>query len=233
MKAIFKKEFKSFFATPIGYLFIAINMFFLSLSFVYIYSYGSPAIEGVISSSYIINTFLLPIITMRLFSDESRFKTDQVLFTSPVSITGIVLGKFFAALCLYALGQAITLLFEMIILSYVDISILPYLYALFGSMLLGAAIISIGMFISSLTDSVVMAGVFSLIVNIIVAFSNSFATLISNDIVTFILSKIAFLDIAGHFSKPVVSIPDIVYFLSIIVAFLFLSVRSLERKRYM
>ncbi|MBR0466942.1 MAG: ABC transporter permease [Clostridia bacterium] len=232
MKAIFKKEFKSFFSTPIGFIFLAINAFFLSFYFVIIYSYGSPAIEEVISSTYIINTFLLPVITMRLFSDESRLKTDQVLLTSPVKISGIVLGKFFAAICLYALSQAITIIFEIIILSYVKMSILPYLYALLGSLLLGAAIISIGMFISSLTESVVIAGVFSLITNIIVIFANSFASLFSNKAVVYILSKIAFVSVAANFSTPVFSIPDIVYFLSIIIAFLFLTVRAVERKRF-
>ncbi|MBR3145592.1 MAG: ABC transporter permease [Clostridia bacterium] len=232
MKAIIKKEFKSFFSTPIGFIFLAINAFFLSFYFVIIYSYGSPAIEEVISSTYIINTFLLPVITMRLFSDESRLKTDQVLLTSPVKISGIVLGKFFAAICLYALSQAITVIFEIIILSYVKMSVLPYLYALLGSLLLGAAIISIGMFISSLTESVVIAGVFSLITNIIVIFANSFASLFSNKAVVYILSKIAFVSVAANFSTPVFSIPDIVYFLSIIIAFLFLTVRAVERKHF-
>ena len=232
MTAIFKREFKSYFLNPIGYIVLAVNFFFLSVYFTYLYSLGSAAIEDVIASMHFIQVFTMPVITMRLFSDERKHKTDQVLFTAPVKLSGIVLGKFFAAFCLYALCLSPTLVFEIIILSHVKISILPYLYSLLGSLLLGGALISIGMFISSLTESVVIAAVMTLITDIIVLFANSFAMLFGNDTLSNILSKIAFVDVASRFSVQVFSIPDVVYFLSIIAAFLFLSVRSIDRKRW-
>lgn len=232
MLAVFKREFKAYLTAPIGYIVLAVNFFFLSVYFTYIYSYGSSAIEDVITSMYFIIVFTMPVITMRLFSEDRKQKADQVLFTSPVTIWGITAGKFLAALCLYALSLSPTLLFEGIILIHVSVNVLPYLYSLFGALLLGGALISIGMFISSLTESVAVAAIFTLIVNIIVVFANSFAAIIGNDTVTAILSKIAFVDVASRFSVQVFSVPDVVYFLSIIAAFLFLSVRSVDRKRW-
>lgn len=232
MAAIFKREFKSYFATPIGFIILAVNSFFLGVYFVYIYTYGSSNIEDVISSMYFIEVFIMPVITMRLFSDDRKQKVDQVLFTAPVKLRSIVLGKFFAALSLYALSLSLTVLFEIIILSHVTVSILPYLYSLLGALLLGGALISIGMFISTLTESVAVAAIITLITDIIVVFANTFASIFNIDILTNFLSKIAFVDVAARFSVQVFSIPDIFYFLSIIAAFLFLSVRSIDRKRW-
>lgn len=232
MLAIFKREFKSYFATPVGYIILAVNTFFLSLSFVYIYQYGSSMIQDVISSIYLIDVFIMPIITMRLFSDDRKQKVDQVLFTAPVKISAIVMGKFFAAFALFALSLSSTVFFEAVILTHVTVSVLNYLYALLGCLLLGAALISIGMFISSLTESVVVAGIFTLIIDIVVIFANSFSAIFNIDAISAVLSKIAFVDVANRFTVQVFSIPDIVYFLSIIAAFLFLSVRSIDRKRW-
>ena len=232
MLAIFKREFKSYFATPVGYLILAFNTFFLNVFFIFIYQDGSAAIEDVISSIYLIEIFVMPVITMRLFSDDRKQKVDQVLFTAPVRISSIVLGKFFAALALFALSLSSTIFFEITILSHVSANILIYLYALLGSLLLGAALISIGMFISSLTENVAVAGILTFVVDFVVVFASTLAVIINNDIVTEILSKIAFVDVSAIFSVQVFSIPDIVYFLSIIAAFLFLSVRSIDRKRW-
>ena len=232
MKAIFKREFKSYFCTPIGYIVVAALYFFLGLYFSMIYSYGLPRIEIAIGSMNTVVIFVMPIITMRLMSEDRRQKVDQALLTAPVSLTAIVLGKFFAALAVFAIGFLPTIIFEIIIMSLVSVNILSYLYIMLGMMLFGAALISIGMFISSLTESSVISAIVTLIVNILVLYMSNFATMVETKWIATIFEKIAFINVFESFAESIFSIPNVIYFLSISAAFLFLCVRSLEKKRW-
>ena len=232
MKAVFKREFKAYFSNPLGFIILAIYYFFLGSYFSLIFSYGAANIGDVLLAMTMVIVFTMPVITMRLLSEDRRQKVDQVLFTAPVKLSSIVFGKFFAALCLYALCFAPTVIYEIILMSYVSFNIIPYLYAMLGVLLLGGVLISIGMFISSLTESIAVSAVLTLIVNIVALYISSLATIVDSDILTKIAEKLAFVDVFQNFGKQVFSVPDIVYFLSIIAIFLFLSVRSLEKRRW-
>ncbi|MBQ6847659.1 MAG: ABC transporter permease [Clostridia bacterium] len=248
MSAIFKREFKSYFTTPVGYIVLAAFYFFLGLYFYMIFSSGSPQIGNVIIAMTTVTVFIMPILTMRLMSDDRRQKVDQVLLTAPVKIWSIVLGKFFAAFSVYALAFAPTVFFEIIILSKVTVSVLPYLYALLGILLLGGALIAMGMFISSLTESPAISAILSLIINVLVLYMSSFTSMITvpEGSTTFFgkiwekivsgfmlfLEKAAFISVSESFSETIFSVMDIIYFLSIIAIFVFLSVRSLEKRRW-
>lgn len=248
MSAIFKREFKSYFSTPVGYITLAAFFFFLGYCFSIIYSYGSPDVATVVMAMSSIVIFIVPILTMRLMSEDKRQKVDQVLLTAPIKLSDIVFGKFFAALAVYAIGFAPTVIFQIIIAFYVDINILAYLYALFGAMLLGGVLISIGMFISSLTESPVIAGVLTLVINILTLYMSSFSQMISVpegstgffskiwawivEVFVNFLDKTAFISVFEKFGENVFRVTDVVYFISIIVAFIFLSIRSLEKRRW-
>lgn len=232
MAAVFKRELKSYFTTPVGFIILAAFYFFLGLYFEMIYSYGSPDVPYVINVMYSIAIFATPIITMRLLSEDRRQKVDQVLFTSPVTITGVVMGKFLAALALYAIAFAPTVIFEIIVASYVSVNLLTFLYSLLGALLLGAALIAIGMFISSLTESPALSAILSLVINIVVLYMGSFASMVKSSFFVKIFESLAFLTVFENFSTEIFSVPDVVYFLSITVAFIFLSVRSLEKRRW-
>lgn len=232
MTAIFKREFKAYFATPIGCIILAAYYLFLGIYFELLYSYGAPYIQDIILAMTTIIVFTVPVITMRLMSEDRRQKVDQALLTAPVKLSGIVLGKFFAALAVFALGFAPTVIFEIIFAIHVSVNVLHYLYALIGILLLGAALISIGMFISSLTESPIVSVILTLVVNILILYMDSFASMISVGWISNIASKMAFVGAVESFGQQLVSIPDIIYFLSITVAFLFLSVRSLEKRRW-
>lgn len=232
MSAIFKREFKSYFCTPVGYIVVAALYFFLGLYFSMIYSYGAPSIEVVIVSMSTVIIFVMPVITMRLMSEDRRQKVDQALLTAPVSLTSIVLGKFFAALAVFAIGFLPTIIFEIIIISHVSVNILTYIYALLGIFLLGSALIAIGMFISSTTESSVVSAIITLIVNILVLYMSSFASMVSVEWLATVFEKLAFISVFESFADSIFSIPNIIYFLSITAAFLFLCVRSLEKRRW-
>ena len=125
MLAIFNREFKSYFISPIGYIFLAAFTFFESMFFTMVYSAGSTQVEQIIASVTSVVVFALPILTMKMLSEDRRQKVDQVLLTAPVKLTSIVLGKFFAAFAVFALGFAPTIIFELIIMSFVTVNVLP------------------------------------------------------------------------------------------------------------
>lgn len=232
MLAVFKREFKSYFSTPIGYIAIAAYFFFLGLYFSVYYSQGSPDLASVIASMSTITIFTVPILTMRLMSEDRRQKVDQALLTAPVSLTGIVMGKFLSALAVYAIGFAPTVIFEIIIISYVTVNIMSYIYALLGAILLGGALISIGMFISSLTESSVISGILTLVINILIIFMSSFSSMVKTEWLATAINKLAIMSAFENFATNMFSIANIVYFLSIMAIFIFLSVRSLEKRRW-
>ena len=232
MGAIFKREFKAYFQNPIGYIFLAAFYFFLGLYFYIIYSAGSPDMYAVILSMSTVTVFAMPIITMRLMSEDRRQKVDQALLTAPVKLTSIVLGKFFAALALFAMGFIPTVIFEIVILSYLSVGLVAYIYSLFGIILLGGALIAIGMFISSLTESPVVSAIISLIINFMALYMSSLADMVKVEWIKNIINKAAFMNAFESFGESVFSVSNIVYFLSIIAAFLFLCVRSLEKRRW-
>ena len=123
MSAVFKREFKAYFSTPIGYIVLAAFYFFLGLYFYIIYSGGSPYIEACIIAMSTVAVFTMPVLTMRLMSEDRRQKVDQALLTAPVKITSVVLGKFLAAFAVFALGFAPTVIFEIIVASYVSVNV--------------------------------------------------------------------------------------------------------------
>ena len=247
MLAIFKREFKSYFTTPIGYIFLAAFNVFLGFYFSLLFSASSPDIVVVIMAMSFICIFAVPIITMRIMSDDKRQKVDQVLLTAPVKLTSIVLGKFFAALAVFGLGFAVTIIYEVIFASVASINILPYIYVLIGTMLLGGALIAIGMFISSLTESAAVSAILTIVVNLVMLnvadmtssisaptgddwFSKAIGWIV--DVLKNFANEIAFINVYNSFGESLFSLVDIIYFLSIIGFFLFLCVRSLEKRRW-
>ncbi len=232
MSAIFKRELKAYFSTPIGYIFLAAFYFFLGLYFSLIYSYGAPETTMVVMNMSTVVIFALPILTMRLMSDDKRQKVDQALLTAPVKLTGIVMGKFLAALAIFAIAFAPTVIFEIIVIAYVPINVMSYIYSLLGVLLLGGALIAIGMFISSLTESAVISAILTLVINILVLYMSSFASMVNVEWIAKIFEKAAFINAFESFGENIFSIADIIYFLSIIAVFLFLCVRSLEKRRW-
>ena len=232
MRAIFKREFKAFFATPVAYIILAAFYLFSGYYFSINYTLGTPEVHNIIMALSTIIVFVTPLLTMRLMSDDRRQKTDQALLTAPVSLYGIVLGKFFAALAVFSLGFAPTIIFEIIVLTMVEVNVLSYLYALLGAILLGAALIAIGMFISSLTESSVVSAILTFVINIVIIYASGLASSISVSWLATAVEKIAFINAFDNFGSTTFSIPDVFYFLSITAAFLFLSVRSLEKRRW-
>ena len=179
--------------------------------------------------------FAVPILTMRLMSEERKQKTDQALLTAPVSLWGIVLGKFFAAFTIYALAFAPTFIFQLIFaanISTYSVNWLIYISVLLGVLLYGAALISIGLFISSLTESQVVSAVLGIVASLLIGLMDSFASMFGNATVTKLVEYISFSARYETFSIGIIDISNIIFFVSIVGAFTFLTVRMLEKRRW-
>lgn len=234
MGAIFRKEFRSFFTSPVGYIVLAVMVFFAGLFFVS-YNIGSYSADltGVFSSLFMVTLLVLPLVTMRLFSEEKRQKTDQALLTSPVSLTGIVLGKFFAALLMLVLSIAILLVFAIIIAFQVTPDWTVILGNFIGLLLVGGLIISIGLLISSLTESQLIAAIATVGISFILLIMDSVASQFSSfKLLTTVINFLSVSQRYDSFTSGIIAYDNVIFFVSMQALVLFLTVRVLDRKRW-
>lgn len=232
MVAVFKREFKSYFTNPLGFIIIAVFTLFSGMAYSMVFAAGSPDVQGVVNFMSTVVIFATPFISMRLISEDRRQKVDQVLFTAPVTVTGIVLGKFLAAMALYTVGLAALFVYPFITAFHISIDWVIYLYALLGILCLGAVMISIGMFISSLTESPVVSAASTFAVFLAVMLFGSYTAGSTSPVIEFITKAISFIDRFYSFISGVADLSDLVYMLSVAALFVFLTVRSVERRRW-
>lgn len=165
MWAVIKKELKSYFCTPIGYVFIGVFLFAFSISFYFtVLGYGNVNYEYIFYSlpTILVLAFIIPLLTMRSFAEERKSGTEQLLLTSPLSITKIVLGKFIAATFIAIITEVITLIYFGILCYFGIPHITTALATLFGFLLFMMAYISFGLFASSITENQIIAGIISI-----------------------------------------------------------------------
>lgn len=175
---------------------------------------------------------MLPLLTMRLFSEERKYKTDQVLLTSPINITPLVLGKFLSALTVYFGCTVFTLIYAVVFCFFVSPSWPLVIGNIFGATLFGAAFIAVGMFISSTTESQFVAAMGSFSIATIFVILDVIPLRTDNEIVIKLVNYISFVGRYTPFKNGILDISSIVFFLSITAAFIFLTVRVLEKRRW-
>ena len=233
MIAVLKREFKSYFTNPIGWVILAVFTFFVGMFFSVIYKSGTPSVEGVVSVMSTIAIFATPFITMRLLSEDRRQKVDQVLLTSPVSLWGLVFGKFFATLAIFMMGYSMTIVFQIIIVfQNVTINWLVYIANILGIALMGSALIALGIFISSMTENQLVAAVVSFTVSFLIYMLDNFASMINNNIITKVVGWVSFVGRYNTFVEGVIDYSNAIFFLGFAAIFIFLTVRVLEKRRY-
>ncbi|MBP5617520.1 MAG: ABC transporter permease subunit [Clostridia bacterium] len=233
MSAVYKRELKGYFISPIGYLVIVFYSAVYLILFRGLLASAMPQISLFYSYAFIPTLFLMPILTMRSFSEERRQKTDQALFTAPVGLTGIVMGKFFAALTVFAFAQIPTLLMTAVFAGFgASIDLLGLFCCLLGSFLVAGALIAIGIFLSCLTDSQVLAAVGGIVVSVLLATLDTLASILNIDLLNTVANWISFTGRFATFTTGVLDYANTVFFLSFIAVFLFLTVRVQEKRRW-
>jgi len=161
MFSIYKKEVRAYFTQMMGYIFLAFMTILVGLFFTMLnLNFRSANFQNVLSNTTIFFLFMVPILTMRLFSEEARHKTDQLLFTSPLTVTQIVMGKFLAALTLFLIATGITALFPLMLSYFAESMPASRIVGTYiGWVLVGVCCIAVGVFISVLTDNQIIAAV--------------------------------------------------------------------------
>lgn len=286
MKAILERELKAYFRSPTGYVFSAFLLLFVGI-YTMVYNLKSyyANFEFVLDSMSFVFMIIIPFLTMRMISEDRKQKTDQLLYSLPMSTGKIVLGKYFASLLVLALPTAIMCAYPIILFMYGSINFLTAYSSILAFFLLGATLIAVGMFISSVTESQVVAAILSFIVILVNFFISDLSNFISSSSATsFIALAIAIILLAliiklltknGIFAvifaliceagltlllyvKPVVfeglfpsimksfsvfdrfyrfvsgvfDLTSIVYFAMVSMVFVYLTVQSLEKRRW-
>ena len=233
MIAIFKKEFRNYFMSPIGYIFVAVFTFLASMFFTSGILMSQKAdISIMFSDINLIYLFLAALLTMRLLSEEKNKKTDQLLLSSPVGVTEIVMGKYLAAMAVFGVTIIISLVYPAIMFKFGNPSVSEVIGSYIGFILLWGAFIAVGVFISSLTESQIVAAIVSIGSGLLISYIDTIAGSIGIDFVQSILSSISFTTPYQNFAVGLIRLSDIIFFLSVSTLFNFFTVKVLERRRW-
>jgi len=234
MTAIFKREMRAYFTDPLGYVFIAVFVFACNASF---YLFNLSAYRSDFSDVFflMISFFLIlliPLMTMRLWSDEKKQKTDQLLLTAPVSTTGVVLGKFTAALGLFMIALSFTAVYPILVNWKGVLDVGKTVGNYIGVVLVAAAYISVSLFVSSLTKSQIVSAICSILALALFWGMDFLITFTTSE---FLASMFEFLSIISRYRNifiGVLPLSDVFYFISVSGIFLFLTSRVIEKQRW-
>ena len=224
MFAIYKKELKSYFLSPTGYITIGLFLLIFSLFF-YL---TTVSVGGYDIGNLYFNTarygllIIVPILTMRMFAEERKNGTEQLLLTSPRSTTEIVLGKFLAGVSVIVITLIFSLIYYAILCFFKAPNLVPTLVMILGFLLVGMAAISIGMFISSLTENQIISAVVT-----IVFFVSSWFLPNLND-------NFSIIDLMSNYQKfpaGLISMSEVVNLLGITVVFILFTIIIMQRKK--
>ena len=233
MGAIYRREIGAFFSSAIAYIFLAVFYFFYAFFFSMGCLYSSTTDMSVVfSSMFMVILFLIPILTMRLMSEEKKQKTEQGLLTAPVSLTEIVLGKYLSALTLYTLGIVIFFVYALILAYFGKVSWTMILSNCLALFLLGGAFIAVAMFVSALTENQIVsaiAGMFSLLLLYLL---DSVSSVVSWEWLSTLLTKLSFYTRYYEFTQGIFDLSSVLFYISVIVLFNFFTVRVFEKRRW-
>lgn len=233
MGAIYRRELRNYFTSPIAYLFLGVLYFFSGI-FLFIMSLqnGISNIPGIIDNIYYFVIYLVPLITMRIFSEDRKNKTDQALITAPVTTVAIVLGKYLAAFTVYFIACSIYILYAIIFAFYAPLMWGTIFTSFLGILLVGAAIIAMGAFISCLTENQVIAAIGGFGVSFLITLINSIASIVPSGFLSKLIRGLSFYSKFSTFTSGQLNISDVLFFVSVIALFLYYSVCSIDRRRY-
>lgn len=232
MCAIYKKELRAYLTSMTGYIFMAVLLAVTSLYYVANCLVGGyPVFGAILSSVYFVLLIIVPVLTMRSMAEEKRQKTDQLLLTAPVSPWKIVLGKYLAMVTIFLIPMAILCLYPLILLQFGTVS-LPMAYtAILGYTLFGAACLGIGLFLSAVTESQVIAAVLTFGVLFFLNMASGIANVIgASGVVASVLNALCIYQPFINFVQGMFDLTGVLYYLTVIVLSLFLTVQLLQKK---
>ena len=214
-------------------MFLAIFYAFSGLFFyIFSLSVGSTDISSVFLMMFMVLMVFVPLLTMRLLSEDKKQKTDQLILTAPVSLLSIVMGKFLAAYAIFAIGVAVMPVYGFVMSTFATVSWLPIWGNTVGLLLLGGIFVSIGLFISSLTENQMIAAIGGFFINLMILLMNTLKSALPNGFLQDVLSSISVYSRYSEITSGIFSLSSLIFFVSVIFIFLFLTVRVLEKRRW-
>ncbi len=248
--AIADKELRSYFASPIAY--VIIGLFALLFGwFFYVYltvfvrqseqmmqmgggaaaNINQQMIRGVLLNSAVIILFVMPMITMRTYSEEKRSGTIELLLTSPLTDVQIIVGKFLGALGLYAAMLLVTMFYMLILFVYGNPEWRPIVVGYFGLLLMGGCFISVGLLISSLTKNQIVAGFLTFAVFLMLWVINWIGES-SGPLTQAVVKHLSITDHFDDFARGIIDTNHVIYYVSFITFGLFLTAKSVDMERW-
>lgn len=234
MLAIFKRELRSYFSTSIGYIFVGI---FLALSGA-LFSYTTLQQREESDSSFYFTLMLfafvviLPLLTMKLFSEERKLKTEQLLLTSPISLWSMVFAKFLAAYAIFAITFLVSCLNFVILFNYGSPELPIILGNIISILLVGAAFIAIGVFVSALTENQLIAAFGTMAILLVLLLLGVASSYVNFTPIRLVINWLSIFTRYTPFTYGEFSFSAIIYYASITFVFLFLTVRIFEKRRW-
>ncbi len=223
MLAVIKKELKTYFFSPVGYVFIGLFLIMFSIFFyVDVFQYQSTNFEYIFYSGATILTFITPILTMRTIAEERKTGTEQLILTSPLSITKVVLGKFIAATIIVIITEVCTFLYFGILCYFGTPHITTALVTLLGFLLLAMSYISFGILASSITENQIIAGVITIGFFILTWFLPQFSSIFTN---------FSLINMFSKFPTGQIDIADTVTFITFTFTCILLTIIVMQRRK--
>ncbi len=235
MKAVLKREFRSFFSSVIGWIFLAaffcvFNLYFVANNL----AYGYPYLSYSLSSVVFILIIIIPILAMRSMAEDRRTKTDQLLYTSPVSIPKVILGKFLAMVCVLSIALGAVCVYPLFLSRFGTVPMAESYVAILGVWLFGCLAIAISLFLSSITESQVIAAVLSFAVLFLGYMMEGISSLVSSseNVLTKVLNCLAIAAPLDNFNNGILDVAGIIYYVSGTILFLFLTCQIIQKYRW-
>ena len=224
MRAIFKKELKSYFLSPIGYVVIGIFLLCFSVFFyLTVFSQGSVDLGALYYYTALYGLIVIvPILTMRMFAEERKNGTEQLLMTSPISIFKIVIGKLFAAIVVILITLLLSLIFLAITSFFGKVNVASTVVAILGFVLISIAALAVGMFASSITENQIIAGIITIAFLIISLFVGNIST---------IFSSFTLIDFYLPFAQGIISLESGILLILFAILFITLTIIVLKRRK--
>lgn len=232
MTAIMRRELHAYFSSPIGYIYLTVFYVFAGFFYANTLLMRYASLLNVFNAVFTVTLFVIPILTMRLFAEDKKNKTDQALLTAPVPLGGIVMGKFLAALLVFLTGLAIVLVYALVMAIFTPPSWTQVFSNLLALILMGAATISIGMFISALTESQIIAAIGGFAASFGLMLVDSLAASVQSELLQKIFSALSFYTRYEAFRTGVFNFSNVLFFVSVSFLFCFFTVRVLEKRRW-
>ena len=231
MSAIFWKEVKSYFYSPMAYILIGLFTLLTSIYFLPNLLSGQGSFSGNLSNMTFFLLVVIPILTMRILAEDRKNGTEVLLITSPASITSMVIGKYLAVCFVFLVMIVITFIYPVVLFAFGGTFSIDLVGAYIGFILLGMTFIAVGVFASSLSENQVVAVIVSYVALLIMLLAGSLSTIVGG-FAAKILNWFSLMSRYDDFSRGIFGLSPIVYYLSFIAVFLFLTTRVIEKRRW-